>query len=1713
MPLEPSRVVPPKLTVVALGASAGGLAALKQVLADVGSAPRVAFVIVQHMGEGDQRLGVKALARLTQLDVRELAPGDRLAGGTVYVVPGRTAASVDDGRIGLSRAQSIDERLGVIDRTFEALAGAYAENLIGVILSGEASDGARGIVAVNAKGGLTLAQSPATADHRSMPEAALATGAVDHALAPGEMWAQISAYAAFTQAAGTPVDLRAEITSALVDICDIVFASTKHDFKHYKTSTLVRRIQRRIQVRQLTSVDAYVDELRASPAEVETLFNELLINVTAFFRDAEAFEALKNGPLGALVRTARPGQKIRIWIPGCSTGEEAYTMAILLSEVMAAQDKTVEAQIIATDIDGAALSTARRGTYGPSIAESVSPARLARHFVKRAGRYHVAKALREMCLFSVHNLINDPPYSQLDLISCRNLLIYLGSHLQQKLFPVFHYALRSSGYLFLGTSETLTSHKELFSSIDPKYRILQRKPTAITMPSINTNVRDYAGHGEEAPKASEADLNLIAQRIALDEMPLRYAVVNDDGQVLSASGGIAKYIQVGEGAFHNDVVKLVNPSLRPALRAAFATARRERRKITDESSTIAVGDRSERTLIIVQPMPRLGDPSELYWIAFQSLGFVPAQAFAAERGTVTDAAVVDQLERELAGARRELERTVQDLEASNEELKSSNEELLSMNEELQSANEELETSKEDVQSSNEALQRANLDLENLLTSTQIATVFLDDEYRIRSFTPAAAEIYNVRAGDVGRRLGDFTSRVREMPPYPKLPLETDVVHDEVETPDGRVYLRRILPYLTADRRRDGAVVTFIDVTEIRRGEQRFRLFADSVPVAAWTASPDGEVQFFNSRWYEYTGHRPDESLGSAWASVLHPDDFARTLEQWTRSLRTGQDYEIDYRLRRADGRYRWHRGTGVGLRDGAGRVVAWFGTCVDVHEQREKTDLLEESGLALRTIIEAIPQYVWRTTPDGEADYASQRFQAFTGRTERELLGWGWLDLIHPDDRAAVAAEWAARRAAAQPISVEFRVRRAGHEGFRWVRSEGNPFFNRAGELEKYYGTWSDVHEQRRAADAIADSEAHFRSLVDNSPAVMWITDADSRCTYLSQKWYDVTGRTPEQDLGFGWVENVHPDDREDATATFFAAVAARDRLNLRYRLRQRDGSYRWALDTGLPLVADDGAFRGYIGTVMDVHDQVVSEQGLNELRERFDRSAAATGLGIWYCDLPFDQLIWSAETRRHFFVGPSQALTIDDFYEHIHPEDRQTVRDAIERSIVDRDPYDVRMRTCDPRAPDQIKRIRAIGWTDYDGDRPVRFDGITLDMSAEYAGQEELKFARHEADRAREMAEIASESKTRFLANMSHEIRTPLSAIVGYSDLLNGRLAGDTEVETYVDRISRNAGHLGRLIDELLDLSKIEADKLDVELVPVDLERVIDDVFSALHLKADQRGLALGITWDLDRPVNVVTDPVRLAQVLTNIVGNAVKFTEAGSVDVAIGLGQGRLRFRVADTGIGLGADQRDKLFEAFSQADPSVSRRYGGTGLGLNLSRKLARLLGGDLWLESSEAGRGSVFVIEVAAEVSTATPSAGPVVAAPTFDTALAGRRLLVVDDSPDNRTIVGLYLASAGAEVGEAADGREAVDLALRGNFDLVLMDIQMPTMDGYQAMANLRQLDYPRPVVALTAHAFSEERDRCLGLGFTDYLTKPVNRVTLIETVRSILCDARPLTLE
>jgi len=801
--------------IVGVGASAGGLEAFQRLLTAIGDAPNMAIVFVQHLDPTSKSLLADLLAKSTAMSIVELAGRQKIKSNTVYVCPPQTLLELKNGFV--SCVESEDERqAGAIDHFFHSIAESQGDRGIGVILSGSGSDGTLGLKAISDRGGLTFAQSAESAKFDSMPRSAATTGVADHVMSPAEIATELLAYVKHLDGLSTESstgNLQKQIEDAIPMIADSLMKATNHNFQHYKINTLMRRIQRRMQVLKVGDVAEYVSHLQHNEDEAQALFRELLIGVTAFFRDPDAFDSLRTSVLPKLFENRTHGDTVRIWVAGCANGAEAYTMAILCREVMeelsgvaelvksfdgdgkdsrspkvlttSATKSLPEVQIFATDIDERALRVARNGMYPSGIEDHVSPERLKRFFVKRGKKYQVNKEVRELVLFSEHNLISDPPFSRQDLISCRNLLIYLGLHLQNKLIPLFHYALRPGGHLFLGPSENITSHGELFRAVDAKNRISQRKGTAMgktpTMSLRQHSVTSLVAGPRQPDTAT--DLTAIRQRILIDEFSPKSCIVDDSGQVLDAAANLEKYLSINDGAFQNNILKIAASGLRIGLRAAIAEAKKTTRRVTHENLSVRVGNEIQRVMITVQPMPRLGEDKPLFMIVFHDVGLPVNRDDPDSSGSrqdfrdgdeesklltssATSEAIIAQMERELETTRSDLEKTMQDMEAGNEELKSSNEELLSMNEELQSANEELETSKEEIRSGSDAVARANDDLENLLRSTEIATVFLDNELRIRSYTPAIAEIYDLIPTDIGRPLEKFVPSVVDMPPLP-----------------------------------------------------------------------------------------------------------------------------------------------------------------------------------------------------------------------------------------------------------------------------------------------------------------------------------------------------------------------------------------------------------------------------------------------------------------------------------------------------------------------------------------------------------------------------------------------------------------------------------------------------------------------------------------------------------------------------------------------------------------------------------------------------------------------------------------------------------------------------------------------------------------------------------------------------------------------------------
>ncbi|MHB9098689.1 MAG: chemotaxis protein CheB [Syntrophales bacterium] len=836
-----------RFPVVGIGASAGGLEALGFFLGHVPAGSGMAFVIVQHLDPTHKGIMVELLQRSTAMKVVQVRDRMKIEANRVYVIPPNRDMSILHGVLHLFDPAAPRGFRLPIDFFFRSLADDLHEKSIGVILSGMGSDGTLGLRAIKEKAGVVFVQAPGSAKFDGMPKSAIDAGLADVVAPAEELPGKIIAYLRHAPLiARSGHALEAKTQSALEKVFILLRTQTGQDFSLYKKSTVYRRIERRMSLHQIDRIAAYVRFLQENPQETELLFKELLIGVTSFFRDPAAWDHLKKGVIPAFLARHPAGRALRAWTPGCSTGEEAYSLAIVFKEAVeqAKPAGNVSLQIFATDLDRDAVDKARAGVYPANITADVSPERLRRFFIQEERGYRVGKEIREMVVFAPQNVVMEPPFTKLDILVCRNLLIYLAPELQKKLLPLFHYSLNPGGVLFLGSAETIGAFADLFAAVDVKTRIYRRLDTALGARPIEfpsafaiSTLEEPTPAGAQGPTVN---LQSLADKLIMSRYAPAAVLTNDQGDILYISGRTGRYLEPAAGKANWNIFAMAREGLRYELGGAFQKALGRREVITLKGLRVRSNGDEPAVDITVQT---LAEPEELrgmVMIIFADAAAPPkAEAPRASGRTVVRSERLVQVEQELNNVREELHTCREEMQTSQEELKSSNEELQSANEELQSTNEELTTSKEEMQSMNEELQTVNQELQakvtdlsqvsndmrNLLDSTDIATLFLDENLNIRRFTSQASKIIKLIPGDAGRPITDIASELV----YPELAEDVQEVmrilvfkEAAVAASGGRWFQVRIMPYRTLENRINGTVITFTDVTVSRTLEIELR---------------------------------------------------------------------------------------------------------------------------------------------------------------------------------------------------------------------------------------------------------------------------------------------------------------------------------------------------------------------------------------------------------------------------------------------------------------------------------------------------------------------------------------------------------------------------------------------------------------------------------------------------------------------------------------------------------------------------------------------------------------------------------------------------------------------------------------------------------------------------------------------------------------------------
>jgi len=923
----------PEFEIVCIGASAGGIEAVSDLLTGLAPDTGMAFVIVQHLDPTHSSVLAEILAKETPIPVLTAQQDMTVEPNHVYVIPPGKDMVIGDGALQLSPRTQTRGVHRPVDRFLRSLAEEHGYKSIAVILSGMGSDGSLGIEEIKAAGGMTFAQDR-SADQSSMPTHAVATGCVDLVMSPAEIARELNRIASHPLLHTTTQE---EETSnrAFERIVETVRNVTGVDFSNYKRNTLHRRITRRMVLHKFEDLDKYAKFLSENTAEAEALYQDILINVTSFFRDPEAYDVLKDKVFPELTASRPRTEPIRVWALGCSTGEEAYSIAMAYSEFAEHAGVSTPIQIFATDLNGVGIEKARSGIYAKGITQDVSPERLRRFFIDVDGSYRICKPIRDMCIFARQNVLSDPPFSRLDVVACRNVLIYLEPVLQQRLIPMLHYALRSKGYLWLGMSETIGSYRELFDAQDLKYKFYTRRATAVRSPSLLLErpslamQRLQSRSNLQVPEPKVVDQNREADRILLARYAPPSVVLTRELEIIQFRGDTSPYLTPAPGKASLNLLKMLREGLAASVRRTAQAALRDQVTMREENLRVRFeGGFRDITIEAIPIKAARGDEALL--LLFQDKNAVPFRepALAAPISTPDEAErEITQLRQELSDTREYLQSVIEQQEAMNEELQSANEEVQSTNEELQSINEELETSKEEIQSSNEELTtvndelhsrnleltRSNNDLLNVLGSAHLPIVILGRDLRIRRITPAAEAVLNLIPGDIGRPLSDI-KLATPIPDLEGLLIEVldDIAVREVKVQDrkGCWFLVRIRPYRTLENLIDGVVLMFIDIDALQRGEAalaesegRFAQLANSAPVLIWVSAAE-RVLYINDAMIDFLGVNPIDKEFD-WATFVHPLDRDSFREIYARSRDGREPFNIQARFRRGDGRYRW----------------------------------------------------------------------------------------------------------------------------------------------------------------------------------------------------------------------------------------------------------------------------------------------------------------------------------------------------------------------------------------------------------------------------------------------------------------------------------------------------------------------------------------------------------------------------------------------------------------------------------------------------------------------------------------------------------------------------------------------------------------------------------------------------------------------------------------
>jgi PAS domain S-box-containing protein len=1509
--------------IVGMGASAGGLEAFKRFLGAMPGDSGMAFVLIQHLDPHHESLMVDLLDRCTAMKVVQVEDRMPVEPNQVYMIPPNKYLAIEKGVLQLTDPIKRRGMRMPIDFLFRSLAEDQQERAICIVLSGTGTDGTLGLQAIKGHGGMTMVQTPETAQYDGMPRSAISTGLVDYVLNVEAMPEALMKYVRhpYINHGHQRQDLAEQSADHLQAVLGMLRARTRYDFRGYKKGTLMRRIERRMGLNHIDELSEYVPFLQKYPAEVRQLFKDLLIGVTGFFREPEAFQVLETQVVPTLIQGKDFDASLRVWVPGCATGEEPYSIAMLLLEQIQAAQKGSNLHIFASDIDEEALEIARAGIYPESIGADVSPERLRRFFAKEGETYQVSKQVRECVVFAVQNLISDPPFSKLDLISCRNLLIYLEPDVQQKLISLFHFALKEGGYLFLGNSETIGQHEDLFRPISKKWRIYQRiGPTRrdkVNFPIVHEDNAQSTTGPLPITQHRPSSLGELVQQRLVEEYAPASVLVNQRYEILYFFGPTHRYLALPNGEATLNVINMTKEGLRTKVRAAIYKAMREDTRVILTGAQVRWEGAHHIVRVSARPLHTPKALEGLFLLTFEQEAAPILITGRVDEGSDPEASIVHQLETELKTTREELQSTIEELETSNEELKTSNEEVMSMNEELQSTNEELETSKEELQSLNEELstvnnelqdkiaelEGTNNDLANLFSSTDIATIFLDNSFRITRFTPASGRLFKLILSDIGRPFSDIAHSfdARELLQDAQQVLRTlSPVEKEVHTAEGQWYIKRVRPYRTQDDKIAGVVMTFTEVTDLKRVETELRTLNETLEQRV--AQQTGQVKLLRDvaiianqsdaveHAFEAALDRVCQYLGWPVGHVYRLADEAqeRFVDTGFWALHPPEGFNKLVKATRARS---FRRGEGA-----VGRVVdtgqpEWIDD-VTTHASCLRTQ--DTHDLGIRSCL---------------------LFPVLVGRRVVAVLEFFSSQALAPDDG----------------------------------------LLDVLGQVGTQLGR---VVERARAIESVKENENKTRMLLETAAEGIVTIDQHGIVDAMNPSAERMFGFTASEVIGHN-VRMLMPSPYREEHDRYIAHYLSTGHAKVIGIGREVSGQRKDGTIFPIEIAISEftaGRQRFFAGVMRNVTERKAAEEALRQSEERFRNLAEGSIQGIYSHRDWRPLFINQAYARILGYDTPDEVIALGSLEQCIAPEDRARLKshhEALLRGEVIPTPYEYEAVRKDGSPVVLQSVMRLIQWEGHGAIQCTVIDITQRKRAEERAKRREAEIAR--MARLSTLGEMASA--------LAHELNQPLTAIVSYAEGAARRFRSANEADQGLVDVLDHTSALAKRAAEIVRSIRSYVKRPDTRWERIDINKVVSEALHLTNAEAGWKGTTVSVELAPYLP-EVEGNFVQMEQVVLNLIRNAVdamEETELGPRTLIVRTlmnADHEIELTVQDSGQGVAPDMAKQMYEPFVTSKPE------GLGMGLTICRTIVEAHGGRLW-SSPNADHGATFHVRLPVE----------------------------------------------------------------------------------------------------------------------------------------------------